>query len=64
MLASSSEDRTIKLWDVQMGEARQTLTGHRRKVSYVAFSPDGQTLASASADRTAKLWRIDIHSPD
>ncbi len=26
------------------------LNGHRDKVLFVAFSPDGQTLASASAD--------------
>jgi WD40 repeat protein len=28
MLASGSDDKTIKLWDAQSGEENSTLTGH------------------------------------
>jgi hypothetical protein len=57
-LASASEDKTIKLWDVATGKERATLQGHTDHVLSVAFSPDGKTLASASQDKSIKLWDV------
>jgi WD40 repeat protein len=56
MLASASDDETIKLWDAGSGAVLQTLEGHASWVRAVAFSPDGKMLASASDDKTIKLW--------
>ncbi|RAL04144.1 NACHT and WD40 domain protein [Aspergillus ibericus CBS 121593] len=56
MLASASDDHTIKLWDTTMGVEQHTLTGHSSSVSSVAYSPDGCTLASASENHIIKLW--------
>src|SRR5262249_43236426 len=56
VLASSSRDKTIKLWDVATGELKRTLTEHSADVFDVAFSPKGDLMASASKDRTIKLW--------
>jgi len=55
ILASGSEDATVKLWDVSTGTDLRTLKGHSAKVLSVAFSPDGKTLASGSTDDTVKL---------
>ncbi|NJL68038.1 MAG: WD40 repeat domain-containing protein [Microcoleus sp. SM1_3_4] len=58
IIASSSGDRTVRLWDVSTGECVKILTGHTNRVYSVAFSPDGQTIATASFDRTIKLWNL------
>lgn len=54
-IASASDDRTIRLWDV-LGAARGCLTGHTGPVRTIAFSPDGQWLISGGADRLIKIW--------
>jgi len=57
ILASASEDSTVKLWDVASGCLLRTMAGHTKGVNSVAFSSDGEILASGSEDTTVKLWR-------
>ncbi|MEQ8467418.1 WD40 domain-containing protein [Coleofasciculus sp. E1-EBD-02] len=63
ILASSSNDQTIKLWNLPTGKLLYTLAGHSSMVTSVAFSPDGKTLASASnlavGDGNIKLWNVE-----
>ena len=56
LLASGSDDRTVRLWDVASGQLQHTLEGHTASVRSVAWAPDGHTLASGSDDRTVRLW--------
>ncbi|MBR8835951.1 MAG: serine/threonine protein kinase [Stigonema ocellatum SAG 48.90 = DSM 106950] len=62
LLASGSNDNTIKLWQLETGKLLRTLgrwfSGHFSMVHTVAFSPDGQILASGSWDDTIKLWQV------
>src|SRR5437867_1942194 len=52
VLASGSDDRTIRVWNLERGREIATLTGHNYWVRAVAFSPDDQRLASGR-----RSWR-------
>ncbi|MBD2355360.1 serine/threonine protein kinase [Tolypothrix sp. FACHB-123] len=58
ILATGSDDNTIKLWQVNTGQVITTLLGHSWSVLAVAFTIDGTMLISASRDRTVKLWQV------
>jgi len=55
-LVSGSNDRTVRLWDLQTGGVVKTFYGHTRSVSTVSISPDCTMIASGSADKTIRLW--------
>ncbi len=58
MLASGSDDQTVRIWDVETGQCLKVLRGHTNWVRSVAFSPAGDLLASSSDDHTIRLWEV------
>jgi WD40 repeat protein len=59
LLASGSDDQTIRLWNAHDGTCLTVLQGHTGGVTSVSFSPNGQLLASASDNSSIRLWSID-----
>ena len=57
-LASASEDGTIRIWDINTGNAVRTLTGHRRSVHAIAVSPNGRLIVSAGNEQDLFLWDV------
>jgi WD40 repeat protein len=55
-LATSSGDKTIRIWDWEYRQELITLSAHDAAVSHVEFSPDGTQLLSADRDGTVLLW--------
>lgn len=58
LVAASSLDTIVRIWDVRTGQLIECLKGHRDSVYSVAFMPDGQGLISGSLDKTLKYWDV------
>lgn len=58
LIATTSSDKTIKLWNTSTWEADRVLCKHQRWVWDCAFSADSMYLLSASSDQSAKLWDL------
>lgn len=58
-IASCSDDKTIKIWNLKTGECIATLEGHTDDVhSLIKLSEN--RIASGSRDKTIKIWNIEI----
>jgi WD40 repeat protein/class 3 adenylate cyclase len=54
--ATTSQDKTAKVWDAKTGQLLLTLIGHTDEAAGIVYSPDGKRIATTSDDHTAKIW--------
>jgi WD40 repeat protein len=55
---SGSQDRSVRLWDVESGKQIRCMTGHTGGVNSVALSFDGGLALSGSEDKCVHLWEL------
>ncbi|MBK9261852.1 MAG: serine/threonine protein kinase [Polyangiaceae bacterium] len=59
MIATCSDDRTVRTWSAETGELLRTFSGHTDEVWRTVFTRDGKRLMSGSKDGTVRIWDID-----
>ncbi|MEQ2200667.1 hypothetical protein XENOCAPTIV_001479 [Xenoophorus captivus] len=58
LVASSSKDRTVRLWTPSMKGESTVFKAHTAAVRSVAFSHNGHRLVTASDDKSVKVWSV------
>jgi WD40 repeat protein len=58
LLATASNDASVKLWDIRLGREVRTLRGAFSPLYAAAFRPDGRQLAAAGADQAIFIWDV------
>lgn len=62
VLASSSGDYTVKIWDLENGKPKLTLKGNDIFTS-LSWSADGSTLVTTSRDKKLRFWDVRQEKP-
>ena len=62
IVASGSQDKTVKIWNSVDMSLKGTLRGHRRGVWDCQFSPIDRVVSTSSGDKTIKLWSLTDYS--
>lgn len=58
----STEDFTIKVWDIENNQEKGSMKGnHNDNISHLEFSNDGKYIVSGSDDSTLKIWNVAIN---
>ena len=58
LLASGSDDKTLRIWDLQTKKPLHILEGHSDQIVHVEFSPKGNKILTGAADKTARIWDV------
>jgi len=55
---SSSDDGTLRVWDLASGQSTKTLQGHTGSIVALALTSDGRYAVSGSTDHTLRVWDL------
>jgi WD40 repeat protein len=58
ILASGSNDKTVRFWNPDTGQLIRTLSDHNDEVKSVAFSPNGRILVSVTWNGFIRFWNV------
>ncbi|MGK0188154.1 MAG: WD40 repeat protein [Verrucomicrobiales bacterium] len=58
-IATTADDGSIRIWDLDSGNQLKLLQGHSSSVTSIDISLDGKLLASGGRDRTVLLWDLE-----
>ena len=58
-LMRGSEEKNLRVWDLETGKCINILAGHTQSVYTVAITPDGHRTVSGSKDKTLRLWNLE-----
>lgn len=62
VLATGSDDETLRLWNLFTGEEIKVLEGHDNGITSVDYAANGEYILTASLDATLKLWDVSSES--
>jgi small GTP-binding protein len=56
---SGTDDRTLRLWDVETGSCLRLLQRHTGTIWSIAWSPDQRRALTSADDNTLRLWDVE-----
>ena len=58
-VVSTSDDYTLRLWDILSGQCVHTMEGHTSEIHSVDITPDGRYVVSRGWDNALRVWDME-----